>query len=577
MASSVRLSLALLAFGAVLAGAVELAVLASGPAHLAFEDALFVLVAGIYLAAGILAWWRRPSNRMGAIMLAGCFALLVAGLAGTQSARLIAAGTVAATVILAVMVHLLHAFPSGRLRSTASRATVVAGYGVCIILQIPLYVFVTAPEPHHLLRIGDYPDLAAAGAWAQKLAGAAVMVATTVILIGRLRQTNAAGRRVLIPLYSYGMLVVLFIPISANAFGPLLGLDYATVGAIQLAAIAGVPVAFALGVLRGGFARTGELEELAAWLGARGTSRRTLRELLADTLGDPSLELFFWIPDQERFVDAGGHRVTLPERHTARAAVTIELDQAQVGAITYDLTVIGDPDRVRAAGQVVALAVDRERLTAELLASQRELLQSRERLVEAGDRERRRIAQDLHDGLQARLVLLALDAQRIAMNASASGAIEQAATRLRRRIDSAAEELREFTHAVMPAPLMERGLAAATEDLLDRLPVPATLDLRITDGRFPAAVESTAYFVLAEGLTNAIKHANARRVAVRITHIDGHVVIEVDDDGDGGADVDGGTGLRGLADRVDALGGRLVVHTRTGAGTQLVAELPCAS
>jgi signal transduction histidine kinase len=230
----------------------------------------------------------------------------------------------------------------------------------------------------------------------------------------------------------------------------------------------------------------------------------------------------------------------------------------------------------RAAGRVAALAMDRQRLTAELLASQKMLRQSRGRLVEAADRERRRIAQDLHDGLQPRLVMLALEAQRLASQPGLATPVTEAALALRAQIDAASSELRELVYAVMPAPLVEQGLGAATEDLADRIPVPTELDLSV-DEPLPDLVASTAYFVVAEALANAVKHAGASKLAVQMARQGSLLTVAVSDDGVGGAVPGGGLGLRSLADRVEALGGLLAIDSPVGRGTRLVAELPCAS
>jgi signal transduction histidine kinase len=576
MARPVHAALLLLVSAVVLLGAVTLTLGMTGPAGMGWTSVLYALVAWVYAAAGALAWWRRPGNYLGAIMLLGCLSLLVAGLANTDVAELIAVGTIGATVILAVVVHLLHAFPSGRLRGAWSRATVWAGYLVCLVLQVPLYLFAPAPEPHHLLGLVDRPDIAEAGGWVQAVAGAAVMVATTVILALRLERTDPMRRRVLVPLYAYGIAVVLFIPVSAQILMPLLDLTSEAVTVLQLLAIGGIPIAFALGVLRGGYARTGQLDELGTWLGTA-ADHPGVREALARTLGDPSLRLLFWAPDEDGYVDAAGRRAELPAADDGSDAVEIELDDRLVGAVVFDATLLDDRELVRAAGRVVALAVDRERLTAALLASEEALRRSRERIVRAGDLERRRIAQNLHDVLQTRLVLLALQAQQIAGDPSAPDRVAQCATALRASIDDAAAELRHFVHAVMPAALVERGLSVATEALVDRVPIPTKLQLGVPDRRMPMAVESTAYFVVAEALSNAVKHAGAHQLSVGLQWCDDRLVIDVQDDGVGGASIGDGLGLRGMADRVDVLGGRLRLDSPPGGGTHLVAELPCAS
>lgn len=222
------------------------------------------------------------------------------------------------------------------------------------------------------------------------------------------------------------------------------------------------------------------------------------------------------------------------------------------------------------------LVADPERAVADLRAAREELHRSRLRIVEATDRERRRIARDLHDGLQVRMVLLAIDAQRLAEVPAGGGEVRRVATALRTGIDEAAAQLRAAVQEIMPAPLVERGLSSAVEDLLDRAPLAARVDLDLPD-RLPAAAEATAYFIVAEAVANTLKHAAATRVEVRMTAASGRLRVEVRDDGDGGAVPGGGSGLTGLADRVDALGGHLRLHSPKGAGTALVVELPCGS
>jgi signal transduction histidine kinase len=347
------------------------------------------------------------------------------------------------------------------------------------------------------------------------------------------------------------------------------------VSGLQLIDLAGVPVAFTLSLLLGGFSRTAEIQELGAWLGAADSGRSPLLAALTRALGDESLRLVFWMPERGSYVDANGDPIELLEQH-GRGTAVITLGGRRIGAIEFDATLHADPEAVRAAGRVVAIAVDHERMTAELRASQRALRQSRARIVEAGDIERRRIARDLHDGLQVRLVLLAMQAQQVAKDLDAVTESREAAIALRVGIDAAAAELRDLVHAVMPAALIERGLCAATEDLVDHLPIPTRLEMSIAEHSLPAAVENTAYFVVAEALTNALKHAQPSALMVRLARADGYLHVEVTDDGLGGARCGAGSGLRGLIDRVDTLGGRLEVHSPPGYGTCIFAELPCA-
>jgi signal transduction histidine kinase len=228
-----------------------------------------------------------------------------------------------------------------------------------------------------------------------------------------------------------------------------------------------------------------------------------------------------------------------------------------------------------AAGQVVALARDNERLTAELRASRERLRAAGARLVEAADGERRRIARDLHDGLQARLVLLAVRAHAVGADPSASAGVQAEAAELTSGLQAAITELRELVEGVMPATLTERGLYAAAQALADRAPIPIELDVDTDGASLPAPVESTGYFVLSEALTNAVKHSRAPELVVRLRQAPGRLRIEVCDDGVGGAHLNGGSGMRSMADRVDAVGGRLIVESPIGGGTTVMAEFPC--
>jgi signal transduction histidine kinase len=544
---------ALIAAGALCAAGVETAfILAPPPAP--WVALLFPGVALVYVAIGLAAWLRRPSSALGPLIIAGGGCLYLIGLGNMGSPWLGAVAAVTATLILAVIVHLLLGFPTGRLRDAASRRVVAAGYAVSLVLQAPLYLF--APEGK--LSVADRHDLAQIGLQVQRGVGACVVLATCWLLARRIRHATPERRRVLLPLAAYGMVALLTIPVI-SAMAELWGGATLTQAAVQVIVIGFVPAAFVVAASRGGFARTTDLAELSAWLGADEAGRPALGEALAATLGDPSLKLLFRLPDGDALVDARGVEVARPVRDDARRGVAdVTLAGEPVGAIVYDAILLDRAEEVREASRVAALAVDRERLTASLRAS-------RARILAAADDERRRIARDLHDGLQSRLVFLAIQA--------GTGA-EPAA--LRMGIEAAIDELRELVDGVMPAPLTERGLAAAVTDLADRLPSPIALRVEGLESRLTPAVEAAAYFVVSEAIVNAVKHAGPDGLAVALERIDGHVRIEVADAGAGGVRLDGG-GMRGMADRVSAFDGDLTVGPAAGGGTRVVAVIPCAS
>jgi signal transduction histidine kinase len=253
----------------------------------------------------------------------------------------------------------------------------------------------------------------------------------------------------------------------------------------------------------------------------------------------------------------------------------VELEGRRVGAILHDRSLCEDPEAMGSLATAAALAVGHERLEAQLRARVEQLRTSRARIVEAGTAERRRLERDLHDGAQQRLVSLSLTLRlaqaRVAVDPVAAGELMAGA---QEELTLALAELRELARGIHPAVLSDRGLDAALEALAQRSPVPVAFAATPGEDRLPEAVEAAAYFVVAEALTNVVKYADASQATISVTRQNGTAVVEVSDDGVGGADPRLGTGLRGLADRVAALDGSLAVKSEPGHGTHLRAEIP---
>jgi signal transduction histidine kinase len=337
-------------------------------------------------------------------------------------------------------------------------------------------------------------------------------------------------------------------------------------GVIQDAAI---PIAILVGVLRSTLARA-SVADLAVTL-SEGVPLGTLREVLARAMRDPSLELAFPAPDGVGYVDDDGSPI---EAHRpGRAVATITRTDGEVLAILIHDPALDaeDPGLVAAVGSVARLALENERLSAQVRAQLEEVRESRARLVEAGDAERRRIERDLHDGAQQRLTALAIRLQ------TARGTMPEAADLLDEttaELQAAIGDVRDLARGVHPTLLHEVGLAAAVDALAERSTIPIEVD--IPEGRLPESVEATAYFVVAEALNNVSKYADAGRAKVT-ARVDGvRLVASVEDDGRGGADPTRGTGLSGLADRVAAARGRFDVSSPDGGGTTIRFELPLA-
>jgi signal transduction histidine kinase len=228
---------------------------------------------------------------------------------------------------------------------------------------------------------------------------------------------------------------------------------------------------------------------------------------------------------------------------------------------------------VRAAGGAAALALENQRLAAELRARIEELRASRARIVEAGDTERRRLERDLHDGAQARLVALAMKLRLARRRAEGAPEVAALLDESSADLQESLDELRELARGIHPAVLTDRGLGAALRSLADRAPLPVELASEPPED-LPPPVATAIYFVVAEALTNVAKYAQAGEATVSVQRVADRVVVEVADDGRGGARLDAGSGLRGLGDRVAALDGRLELDSPPGAGTRLRVEIP---
>jgi len=300
-----------------------------------------------------------------------------------------------------------------------------------------------------------------------------------------------------------------------------------------------------------------------------------IREMLAERVGDRTLSIAYWLPDRGTFADELGRPVELPAPGSGRAWTAIEHDGRRVAAIIHDAELDTTPELVNAAAAAAALALDNERLKAELRARVEDLRISRARIVGAADAARRRLERDLHDGAQQQLVSLALDLRLLRARlkgTDAVGMIEE----ISEKLAIALAELRELARGIHPAILSDRGLGPAVQSLADRVPLPVEVDVEL-DERPAPPIEAAAYFVTAEALTNVARYAKAHEARVEIRRRGEDVVVTVSDDGIGGADIERGTGLRGLQDRLAALDGTLEIESPQGDGTRLRATIPGAA
>jgi signal transduction histidine kinase len=376
-----------------------------------------------------------------------------------------------------------------------------------------------------------------------------------------------------------GLPVLLAVAMAGLGVSGLAGEDARLVGPWALGPALGI--ALCLLALPATIVSIAALEGVGA--GLRSLVRRLLRsrvaeggpvrELLAERLGDRSLTIAYWLPERDIFVDDAGRPVTLPDPGSGRAWTAVDRGGVRLAAIVHDAELDATPELVTAAASAAALAIDNERLKAELRARVEELRVSRLRIVEAADDARRRIERDLHDGAQQQLVSLALDLRMLKSRLSDSG-LAGTVDQIGEKLAIALAELREFARGIHPAFLSERGVGAAVDALVARAPLNVEAKVELAE-RLPAPVEAAAYFVIAEGLTNVVRYAETRNAWVEVRREGGELVVVVADDGKGGAISEGGTGLRGLIERLAVLDGWLEVTSPPGRGTRLEAHIPC--
>jgi signal transduction histidine kinase len=299
-----------------------------------------------------------------------------------------------------------------------------------------------------------------------------------------------------------------------------------------------------------------------------------VREVLAESLGDRNLSIAYWLADREEFVDEAGHPVPMPQPGSERTWTAVDREGQRVAAIIHAAHLEASPELVQAAAAAASLALDNERLKADLRARVEELRASRVRIVEASNAARRKVERDLHDGAQQQLVALALELQllrtRVGGNPEALELIDGIDGKLR----AALEELRELARGIHPGILTDRGLAVALDALVSRAPLPVKQEIDLPE-RPPAPVETVGYYVITEALANVLKYAEADSAVVRAHYAGEDVIVELEDDGNGGADERKGSGLQGLRDRVATLDGTLMVIAEPGTGTLVRARIPC--
>jgi signal transduction histidine kinase len=298
-----------------------------------------------------------------------------------------------------------------------------------------------------------------------------------------------------------------------------------------------------------------------------------LQDAVARALRDPSARLVYKVAEYDSYADVDGRQTDL-QLPPGRSITPITRDGMPVAVLLHDSGLDDDPRLLSSVAAATGMAIQNAQLQVELRARLEELRGSRIRILQAEQNERRRLERDLHDGAQQRLVALSLELGKLGFQLAED-------PELRARVDAAGSEvaatlteLRDLAHGLHPAAVSDHGLAVALESLATHATVPVQV-IGAPVVRLPEPVELAAFYLVCEGLANVAKHARASSAVVELTREPTNLVIEITDDGRGGATTEHGAGLRGLADRVEALGGRLQVWSPLGQGTRVRAEIPC--
>jgi signal transduction histidine kinase len=542
-----------------------------GDADVVAADVVYRLVGGSFAGFGLMAWRRRPDSRSGPLMMATGFGLLVSlllkqihtGVAQT-------AGEVLEDIWEPAFIALVLSFVTGgRLVSGVDRLLVAWSFVAAFVLDVVSMFY--SEQPDNVLLVLPNETIYGAIDATQRGMKIVLCVATCAVIAARWRAASPPRRRALLPSVAGAACLVLFVwLLGTDLFeGPR---SQAMI-VIAYSSMLVVPAAFLVGLLRSRLARGG-LAQLFRELG--GMRGEALQTALGRTLGDPTLVLAYRLQGSPGHADAAGRPVLVPPITPDRASAPIERAGREVAAIVYDASLDDDPEMIEAVRAAAAMALENERLLVESEARLAEVQASRRRIVAAGDAERRRLERDLHDGAQQRLVALALQLRMIRSDIRRDpDQAEQRAATASDELAHSLQELRELARGIHPATL-DHGLASALHSLATRSTV-ATAVTCDAPPDVPRAVELAVYFVACEALANVGKYAKATAASMHLSRTPTGVAIEIADNGVGGADAGKGSGLHGLADRVQALNGRLLVTSPPGAGTVITAELPCVS
>jgi signal transduction histidine kinase len=539
-----------------------------------------IVVGLIFVIAGLVGVVQRPRSPVGSLLVVAGSLYLFGRLQGADPPAAGLAANLANSAWQGIVYYVTYSFPVGRLRSPIDRVLVIGGFAFTTVNN--LFVLVTSPE-----RVA--PGLDTANPWFLALpesisdaiqpvllvVGYLLILGGAAWLIRRLIAATPAMRRVLLPVYVSALAVSL----TAIGLRVTVGVVSPSTDVTQLVSIALLfaygllPIGFLIGLLRAHIARGG-VADLVIELGALPTPQR-LRSALAAALHDPTIEVITWSGERNAYVDTDGRIAEMPTADEHRSVTVLERSGEPTAVLVHDAAVHDDAGLVAAVGAAVRLTLDNEELEQQVRRQVEEVRASRARVAAAADGARQKIERDIHDGAQQRLLGVAIGLQSVRAGLGPDSTEAAQLDEVREQLAEALAELRELARGVHPAVLTQRGLDAALAALARRSTIPVELEVRgSVDKRLPAAVESAVYFIVSSAVHNAQSHSQASRVTITLTRGDDVTVVAILDDGVGGAEDGGGTGITGMRDRAETVGGALVVRSPKGGPTQVIATIP---
>lgn len=521
-----------------------------------------------YVFAGAVAWRRRPESRLGVLMLTAGIGTFANFLVWANNDLLFTIGLATQFLPPLLFLHVFLAFPTGRLPSHLDRFVVGAAYATSL-LTIPA-LLLGFEEPRNVIAITNNQDAAGLMLQLNLVSVSTLMLAGIAILIRRrLTQPRPLRRAIgyVVDSFSLGLLMISLLLFSGlmewNTIQDPLRL--ATFTVVGLA-----PTVFLIGLLQVQLGRASVvrlLEELGVNPGPV-----ELEQALRRALRDPSARLAYWLANFGAYAGIDGKKMSVAGLEDG-SSTPIERDGLPVAMLLHDPALDEEPELLAAVATATAITIHNARLQVDLRARVEELRGSRNRILDAERRERRRLERDLHDGAQQRLLAMSLELGKLQDDLRPHPELSSRVAMVRQELAAGLAELRNLAAGIHPAAVTDHGLTVALESVATRATIPVSIVGELE--RMPEPVELAAFFLVCEGLANVSKHARASSAVIELGRSNGHLVVDLTDDGIGGATTSHGTGLRGLADRVEALGGRLDVWSPPGGGTHVRARIPC--